>query len=228
MRSLSVRGNVRHTVPMGVASVLVVEDDSFSRTLIVSTLEAHSLEVQGATAQAAVGLDVARTHAVDVALLDLDLGPGPTGFELSVLLRREHPTIGIVFLTSYHDPRLLTGSAVMVPPGSRFIQKSELSDSRALVRVILQAKASPLAVQPSRSAGETVLTPHQVQILKMVAEGSSTKEIAEATGVSDKAVEASISRIHKILATKGEPPGNKRVSLVRAFYALTGRTPPRG
>jgi DNA-binding NarL/FixJ family response regulator len=221
-------GNVRHTVAMGVASVLIVEDDTFSRTLIASTLAAHSLDVVGSTGQAAVGLELARLHTVDVALLDLDLGPGPTGFEVSVLLRREHPTIGIVFLTSYQDPRLLTGAPELVPPGSRFLQKSELTDSRVLVKAVLQAKASPCAVQPSRRPKKTELTPHQVHILRMVAEGLSSKDIAEQTGVSEKAVEGSISRIHRILATTDEPTGNKRVSLVRAFYALTGRTPPRG
>jgi DNA-binding NarL/FixJ family response regulator len=227
MAGVGVPGILRHTGRMGLASVLVVEDDTFSRTLIVSTLEAQGVNVVASTASATDALKLARVGAIDVALLDLDLGPGPTGFELSVLLRRDNPRMGIVFLTSYQDPRLLIGGPSMIPVGSRFVQKSELRDPRPLVQIVLQAKSHPLAIQKARQDSGHSLTAHQLQVLKLVAAGKSTKDIARATNVSDKAVEATISRVQRILGSQNEQGTNTRVSLVRAFYAITGRTPPR-
>jgi DNA-binding NarL/FixJ family response regulator len=61
----------------------------------------------------------------------------------------------------------------------------------------------------------------------MVAQGTATKDIAAKTGVSEKAVEASISRVRTILGLKEKAGVNPRVSLVRAFYELTGKSPPR-
>jgi len=219
---------VRHTVGMIVASALVVEDDTFSRTLITSTLQSHHCEVVASTASASHALAAARKHPVDVALLDLDLGPGPTGFDLAAVLRREFPRLGIVFLTSYQDPRILVGARATIPVGARFVQKSGLVDPGALITTISQAKRTPRIPQPWGGPPATALTAHQMQVLKMVAEGKSTKEIAQQTGVSGKAVEASISRVRKILSTEAGDSGNARVELARAYWAMTGRSAPRG
>jgi DNA-binding NarL/FixJ family response regulator len=66
-----------------------------------------------------------------------------------------------------------------------------------------------------------------LQLLKYVARGLSSKEIAQKLGVTEKAIEASIKRVHEVLDLKPNLGASKRISLVRAFYELTGRTPPR-
>jgi len=212
---------------MGIASVLVVEDDTFSRTLLVTALSSFSLEIAGATGSASKALEIAKKSQVDVALLDLDLGPGPTGLELAVVLRRLRPRMGIVFLTSYQDPRLITGGENLLPVGSRLVTKSGVTNQVALFSVIMSANNEPLALQPFRESSDFLLTDNQLQVLKMVAQGTATKDIAAKTGVSEKAVEASISRVRKVLGIENKGGANQRVSLVRAFYELTGKSPPR-
>ncbi len=218
--------DARHTVAMTNPRVVVVEDDTFSRTLIVSTLTAQGCEVVAATASASTALSITRGKKVDVALLDLDLGPGPTGGDVAVVLRRENPAMGIVFLTSYRDPRLVTGNHP-TPAGSRFLAKADMVDPAHLANVVRDAHRLPFAAQPS-PATHTDLTAHQLTVLKLVAQGLTTKEIAEKTGVSHKAVEASITRVRKILNLAEPGQVSARVALVQAFYAMTGRTPPRG
>ena len=218
----------RHTKQMSAASVLVVEDDQFSRTLLCTALSAAGIAVLSASGRASVALAAARKVSPDVALLDLDLGPGPTGFELAIVLRREFPRIGIVILTSYLDPRLVGVEPGMIPPGAHFLRKSGLEDTTALVRTILQAQLKPVAVQRYRFASSPKLTPKQLLVLTLVAEGRATKEIARELGVSDKAVEASISRLHRALDITSAGATSSRISLVRAFYAMTGRGAPRG
>ncbi len=217
----------RHTEHMSLASVLVVEDDQFSRTLIASALSSRNLAVVGATAKAAQALALARTTPVDVALLDLDLGPGPTGFELAIVLRREFSRIGIVFLTSYLDPRLVGVEQSLIPPGARFLRKSDVSDAGAVITAILQAKSRPLVVQRYQFGEGPRLTDNQIIVLRRVAEGRSTREIAEELGVTDKAIEASIARVHRIVESAPSGSASTRVALVRAFYAITGRSAPR-
>lgn len=212
---------------MSLASVLVVEDDTFSRTLITSSLQAAGVKVVFATAAAAQALGAARVKQVDVAVLDLDLGPGPTGFELAQVLRRELPRIGLIFLTSYSDPRLVGVKQQQVPVGARFLRKGELDDANKLVTLIMQAKARPLAAQNYAFGQGNPLSESQLQLLKLVARGLSTREIAEQLGVSEKAIEASISRVHGLLNLKPAIGPSKRIFLVRALYAITGRTPPR-
>lgn len=209
------------------ASVVIVEDDHFTRSLLSQTLRSLDLTVLAETAEAAQALELCQTHTPDVALLDLDLGPGPTGFHVAVALRKQQPHIGLVMLTSYLDPRLLHADAPAAPVGSRFLRKSDLDSPVQLVKTILQAKQSPRLAQRSDQRPGPTLTAHQLEVLRQVAAGHSTREIAESLGVTDKAVEASISRIHKAF----DPPRSRgsatRVKLVQAYYSLTGRTPPR-
>ena len=212
---------------MSLASVLVVEDDKFSRTLITSSLRAAGVKVVFATAVAAQALGAARAKQVDVAVLDLDLGPGPTGFELAQVLRRELPRIGLIFLTSYSDPRLVGVKQQQVPVGARFLRKGDLDDANNLVTLIMQVKARPLAAQNYAFGQGNPLSESQLQLLKLVARGLPTKEIAEQLGVGEKAIEASISRVHGLLNLKPAMGPSKRIFLVRALYAITGRTPPR-
>jgi DNA-binding NarL/FixJ family response regulator len=221
-------GAPRHTEPMGLASVLVVEDDAFSRTLIANVLQSATLDVVHATGRVADALRAAKHKHCDVALLDLDLGPGPTGFDLAVLLRREFPSLGIVFLTSYLDPRLVGVERGMIPVGARFLRKSDLDDATLLVTTIVSAAHQPLVAQKYSFDDIAGLTDNQLIVLSLVASGKSTKHIAAELGVSDKAVEASISRIHRVVGDSSDEGGGTRVGLVRAFYAITGRTPPRG
>lgn len=212
---------------MSLASVLVVEDDQFVRTLLSSALVSANLTVVGATARAAQAITLARTASVDVAVLDLDLGPGPTGFELAIVLRREFPRMGIVFLTSYLDPRLIGVEHGLIPPGARFLRKDDVAEARAVITAVLQAKKSPLVPQRYQFDGGPRLTDNQLLVLRRVAEGRSTKEIAEELGVTDKAVEASIARVHRVVESVPSGSASTRVALVRAFYSITGRTPPR-
>jgi len=59
-----------------------------------------------------------------------------------------------------------------------------------------------------------------------VAEGLTTKEIASRTGVSEKAVEGTISRLHSMLDLPKDSSSNPRVQLARAYFALSGKKPP--
>jgi DNA-binding NarL/FixJ family response regulator len=87
----------------------------------------------------------------------------------------------------------------------------------------LQAKKYPLIHDSSKNSEKIELSPQQVTLLKYLAEGLTTIEIASRLGISDKGVEANISRLQNILDVHKSSEKNLRVSLARAYFRLTGK-----
>jgi DNA-binding response OmpR family regulator len=76
--------------------LLLVEDNHFMRTLITEVLESEGFELAIAeTASQAIKL--ADSFDPDAAILDVELGAGPNGFDVARILRDSSPEIGIVF-----------------------------------------------------------------------------------------------------------------------------------
>ena len=161
-------------------SAIVVDDDDFTRVLLTRTLESAGHTSVVAAADAATGMRLADTHRPDLAILDLDLGPGPNGIDLAHGLRRLNPTIAIIILSSYQDPRLV-GSTRPMPLGAIYVSKRSVADAHVLEQAVGEVLVSPLAERaaPAPAApGSRRLSDNQVEIMRLVAEGYSNAEIA--------------------------------------------------
>jgi len=201
-------------------STLLVEDDGFTRSTLAAALERHGIAVSHAVSSAREAL--ALPDLPDAAVLDLDLGPGPTGIDLAIALRERASTIGLVLLTSYDDPRLLASDLPLAPRGTRYLRKREVGDVIAVVGAIVGATRSPMAVA---STDRVDLSDAQIDVLRGVAEGLSTAEIAQRRGVSDKAVEKTITQLCSHFGLERMPSHNQRVRLAAEYHALTGQVP---
>jgi DNA-binding NarL/FixJ family response regulator len=84
--------------------ILVVEDDTFTRTTLCNALRLHRLTVVGEAPSAAIAMGMVNKLLPNVVLIDLDLGKGPSGIDLAHAIRSVKPNIGIVFLTSFVCP----------------------------------------------------------------------------------------------------------------------------
>lgn len=209
---------------MALAEVLIVEDEQFTRTMVNVALQALGFHVVGLCTTAQEALNAVEQRTVDVAILDLDLGPGPSGVDIAHALRSVKPTIGLMLLTTFTDPRLHDPNERPLPQGTRYLVKTQLDDPELLRSTIIDAKQNPMkgainAITPSR------LTSLQLEILRLVAMGYANSEIAQAQGVTDKAVERTVQRICEALQLS-EQPGNRRVLLTRAYTELTGKALP--
>lgn len=209
---------------MGLASVLVVEDDAFSRTLIVSTLEAGNFDVI-AVADAKSAMGSLEDFEPNVALLDIDLGIGPTGIDVAYALRDKKSNLGIVFLTSFNDHRLSKASLLELPTGSRYITKGLLNQPAKLTSALLSAALKPLAVEKA-SRFRLPLNNHQIQVMRMVAGGLTNAEIARQLEISEKAVEHVIARVLSKLGIARTEKLNPRVQLVQVYAELSGKPGP--
>ena len=213
-----------HTESVTFAEVLVVEDEQFTRTMLNVTLQALGFGVAGLCSSAEDALASVKSVPVDVALLDLDLGPGPSGIDIAHALRREHATIGVVLLTSFTDPRLHDPHQSQLPRGTRYLVKTELEDPEILRSVLIETRRNPLKAV-AVGVKDVSLTALQMEVLRQVAMGMSNTEIANSQGVTDKAIERTVQRILEALGIT-EQAGNKRVLLARAFSDLTGKSIP--
>jgi DNA-binding NarL/FixJ family response regulator len=207
---------------MGLANVVIVEDDAFMRTMLSAALTAGGLLVQGSGSSAKFALDTQAAKKVEVAILDIDLGAGPTGVDVAYALREADPNIGIVLLTSFSDPRLSAAQGMRLPAGTRYLTKSTIQDLSKLLTIVLQAKFAPLKDVGTDGLGRLELTMQQISALKLVASGATNGEIARQLEISEKAVEHLISRINDNLGLDKSTSVNTRVQLVRKFSDLTG------
>lgn len=208
--------------------VLVLEDEPLTRVSLAGALGAHDgVDVVCQTATASEAIGFASSNRVDVAFLDIYLGAGPTGIDVAWELRKVNPVVGIVFLTSLNDPRILGDDYRGVPPGSVYLVKSDITSLADVVGTIDQAR-NFLAERKlaTKQLSPTPFTPRQIAILREVSEGKSNAEIAKNLSLSEKAVEATISRLSKTLGLPDSPGVNRRVHIVRTYLQAMGLTLP--
>lgn len=206
-----------------LGNVLVVDDDKFVRTALENALSNFGFDISGSVSSAKEAIAINSSTSIDVALLDLDLGVGPTGFDLAHALRKVTPQMGIVFLTSFQDPRFASISGISAPKGSRYLVKSEIENISQVVSTILETKHRPFIQNINHMNKFEKLTDLQIEVWKEVAEGLSSSEIAVRRNISEKAVEAILARIYTILGIKKEKANNPRILLANSFKKFSGK-----
>lgn len=204
--------------------VLVVEDDPMTRGLLADILDAAGYVV----ATASTGADARRLCTVvdpDAVVMDIDLGVGPTGFDVADALLSEHPHLVFLFLTNLPDPRFAGRNAEDLPAGAAYLRKERLSEVGLLARTIEQVLRGDRVrtrddLDPNRPLG--TLSQTQIEVLRMVALGMSNQQIANARNTSVRAVESLLSRIMQIIDVDETGRGNARVVAARNFIQAAG------
>jgi two-component system, NarL family, nitrate/nitrite response regulator NarL len=201
--------------------VLLVEDDHLTRLSLEAALREVGFDVVGAAASASQGLELAAKSPPDAALLDLHLGNGPTGLDLAIALRNRFPKVGITFLTSFEDPRLLSPRADKIPVGSKYITKREVSSIQSLRDIVVASVTNPRAIAERGHSALGELTKTQIETLQLVAQGLTNAEIAKRRFVTVKSVETAISRAAKAIGVPVDASHNQRVLIAKALFRST-------
>lgn len=202
-----------------------MEDHDFTRATVAASLRSEACTVVASVPSARDALRAFEDHSIDAAVIDMNLGVGPTGLDLAHRLREFDPRLGIVLLTTYKDPRLLTGDRRSLPSGAVYLLKDDVRTTSQMRDAIDTALANALGRgrrSTAPSATRLPLTDTQVEILRLVAEGLTNAEIAERRGVSTRAVQTAITRIMRNAQITPEPGMNERVQLVKYFHAMGG------
>ncbi|MEY4989162.1 MAG: hypothetical protein RI933_795 [Actinomycetota bacterium] len=198
--------------------VLVVEDESFTRQLIVSALSQQGFEVSD-TDNASSAIQLVRQVEPNVVLSDLDLGSGANGLDLINLISREYPWIGLVVLTAHSDPVLVgVGS---VPEGATYLVKSAIEDLnqigqavyRSISNVAFELKGQR-TTDNNEPARPRFVSNSQAEMLRLLSNGLTNQAIAQQRGTTIRAVETMIQRTYKALGLTQNGSRNLRVEAV--------------
>ena len=163
-------------------------------------------------------------------MLDVELGGGPTGFDLADALRTSVPDLPIVFLTNLPDPRFAERTSEGLPTRVAYLRKTDLDHVDVLADTLDAALRGRDLLprhdrKPDRPLAE--LTRKQIEVMRLVAEGRSNAGIAEERGITVKAVEDTISRACAALGIDTKSEGNARVAAARRFLeAMRGAQTP--
>jgi DNA-binding NarL/FixJ family response regulator len=191
---------------MDKIGVLVADDHTLFRKGVCKMLEAEADMV--AVGEAATGreaLEQVRALMPDVILMDINM-PDLDGIEAARTLHRELPHIGIIFLTMVEDDEsvfqgLQAGGRGYILKGSdpetmlRAIRAVAHGES-LLGPTIAQKVMGRFAALPAKQAPLVdELTPRELEVLKLIAEGLCNKEIAKELSISEKTVKNHINNI---------------------------------
>jgi DNA-binding NarL/FixJ family response regulator len=179
-----------------VTRILLADDHAVVRHGLRLVLDAQpDLEVVAEAGDGAEALDLALSLDLDLAVLDVTM-PRMTGIQAARDISRRRPEVRILML-SMHDNEQYFFEALRAGASGYVLKSAADRDlveaCRAAMRgepfIYPKAVAALIRDHLEHPAARDVLTPRELEILKLVAEAHTTKEIAELLTVSVKTVE---------------------------------------
>ena len=180
----------------------------------VSKLIESEFDLMGIVQDGRTLLEKIRKDSPDVLLLDISL-PLLNGIEAAHRIKSTAPTVKIIFLTMHAEPSFIKDAESVGAWGYVLKQAAahelihaihEALNGRPYFSSILkQTNKDSSASAPTHakeSSEEWVLTPRQREVVQLVAEGYSNKEIASILNLSLKTVEFHKSRIMRSIGAK--------------------------
>jgi hypothetical protein len=214
--------------------VLVIIDDAFEMSTLVSALRLHEIDVIGEAKSESLALNLLRRLQPDVVLLDMRIA-GISAVKIAVNMRKENPNIGLVILKDCSDLRLVGESNDDVPAGTKILLKKSIVDFTVLCNAIAESRIAGkekhkvawingnMSVQEKGILSLMAnLTNTQVEVLRLVADGLTNAQIGRTRYVSEKSVEQVISRVAQELNVQPDRNMNMRVQLVGEYYRWLG------
>jgi len=183
-----------------VIRVLVVDDHPVVREGLVAILEdEQDFQVVGAVGSAEDALALAPTARPDVILLDLEL-PGMNGVDAIPRFAATVPEARVIVLTAYDTDERVLGA---IKAGARaYLLKGASADEIARAIRAVHAGGSYLAsgiaakvLSQVRAPRSGALSGRERTVLRLVADGLATKQIARELGITERTVKFHISSI---------------------------------
>lgn len=193
--------------------VLLIDDHALFRSGLETLLERHGIEVVAAIGDGKEGLEKARELEPDVILLDMRM-PEMSGLEVLKRMRDAGLTVPIVMLTTSNEEKDLIECLRSGAQGYllKDMEASDLVSALHELRIGKTLVAPELTgvlarvvqgdnVEPERSTTPfSELTPREMEILCLLAEGQSNKVIARNLGISDGTVKLHVKAVLRKLS----------------------------
>ena len=217
--------------------VVVAEDSYVIREFLTQTLSAApevelvAVCTNGKELQTAID-----TWELDVVLTDIRMPPTGTdeGVRAANQLRASNPEVGVVVLSQYVEPGY---ALALLEEGSErraYLLKERVSDVDQLLHAIREVARGGSVIDPKvvealvaarsrrRDSPLEHLTPREREVLGEMAQGKNNAAVANALGLSERAVEKHINSLFGKLALSEEPDAHRRVKAVLVYLAGQG------
>ncbi len=185
---------------MSPLRVLLAEDHTLVRAGIRALLESlEGVEVVAEAADGREALRLAQTHHPDILLMDITMKE-LNGLEAAARLAKERPATRVIIL-SMHADQAYVHQALQAGASGYLLKGSDLAELELALKAVARGDTYLSPAVSKHFVGDLLngkkptanpldeLTPRQREILQLVAEGRTTKEIASRLNLSIKTVE---------------------------------------
>ncbi len=214
---------------------MIGEDEVLLREGLVHLLEKDGIEVAAAVGTAVeLEAEVDRLSP-DLVVTDIRMPPSHTdeGLLAALRIRQAHPGVAVVVLSQYVQRRYATELLEQRDGGVGYLLKQRIADVRTFTADLRRVQQGGTALDPDvvavlvsraskASAALSGLTPRQLEVLGLMAEGRSNAHIAARLGTSEKAVVQHTSRIYDAFGLPVAADDHRRVLAVIRYLAAAG------
>jgi DNA-binding NarL/FixJ family response regulator len=210
-----------------VPSVMLVENNQLLLLLVSNLIKTYPLNLINSCASFEVALEAFKKNTPEVVVLDLDLGDGPNGYELALIMRQINPELGIVFYSSFNDERFIIKRNSQKLNKYVFLRKNQIINDDAIYEAIKQALEK--ITDNSKYSNQEIakyyenFNEREIELMNYVASGFSNKKIASLFKIEIKSCENAISRLAKKLNLPQEDSTNQRILITRKYLEFCGK-----
>ncbi len=206
---------------------LILADDSvLFREALAAAFTSAGMEVVGQAGEVRGLLDLVAREGPDLAVIDVRMPPTGTteGLDAALRIRREHPAVAVLILSSVIETRHVVQLLRDSPSGMGYLLKDRVANLSELVDAARRLVAGGSVVDQevvatllgrSRAHGPLdELTPRERSVLELMAEGRSNAAIAGQLSLTEKTVEGHVRIILSKLGLEPDADDHRRVLAV--------------
>jgi DNA-binding NarL/FixJ family response regulator len=208
--------------------IVIAEDSVLLRDGLRRMLTDGGFEVVAAVPDAAHLLRVVAEQQPDLAVIDVRMPPTHTdeGIKAALVIRRQFPDVALLVLSQYVEESYATDLLSEATSSVGYLLKDRVAHVRDFLDAVRRVAAGGTALDPEVVAQLLVrrrddpmgrLTPRELQVLQLMAEGRSNNGIVEALKVSPSAVEKYVTNIFAKLDLPAAGTDHRRVLAVLKY-----------
>jgi DNA-binding NarL/FixJ family response regulator len=208
--------------------IVIAEDSVLLREGLTKLLTDGGFEVAAAVPDADQLLRAVDEDRPDLVVIDVRMPPTHTdeGIRAALVIRRQYPDVAVLVLSQYVEERYATDLLSVRTSGVGYLLKDRVAQVSDFLDALRRVAAGGTALDPEVVAQLLVrrrddpmdrLTPRELDVLRLMAEGRSNNGIVDALRVSASAVEKYVSSIFAKLDLPPSDTDHRRVLAVLKF-----------
>lgn len=187
----------------GTIRILVVDDHQLIRQAIAGQIaDQPGMTLVAEATNGREAIDEFRRHRPDVTLMDLQM-PEMNGIEAMTAIRAEFPDARIIVLTTYTgDVQVLR--AIKAGASGYLLKSTLVNEMLAAIRAVhagRKALSAEVSFDLAEHAAQEALSPLEVRVLRLIANGHTNKEVAAKLSMTEEAIKSQVRSILSKLGT---------------------------